>query len=98
MGFWGMFGIAYGVGNFIALVAIIIICYSEVEESDCKSILFYPNIHEHLDNINLAGKIIIDTLLTIALLPALIVYYSTTILMFLGCVICALFCVIFKKR
>ena len=98
MGFWGMFGIAYGVGNFIALIAMIIICYSEVEESDCKSILFYPKIHEHLDNINLAGKIIIYTLLTIAIFPALIMYYSTVALMFFISIICVLFCEIFKKR
>lgn len=98
MGFWGMFGIAYGVGNFIALIAMTIICFSEVEESDCRSVLFYPKILEHLDNINLAGKIIICTLITIVLLPALIVYYSIVVLIFLICTICALFCVIFKKR
>ena len=98
MGFWGTFGIAYGVGNFIALVAMVIICYSEVEESDFSSLLFYPKIHKHLDNINLAGKIIIYTLLTIALLPALIVYYSTVVLMFLIGTICVLFCEVFKKR
>lgn len=98
MGFWGGFGIAYGVINFIALVAMIIICYSEAEENDCSSLLFYPKVHEHLDNINLAGKIIIYTLLTITLLPALIVYYSTIVLLFLISTICVLFCEIFKKR
>lgn len=98
MGFWGTFGIAYGVGNFIILVAMIIICFSEMEENDYSSLLFYPKIHKHLDNINLVGKIIIYTLLTIALLPALIMYYSTVVLTLLVSTMCVLFCEVFKKR
>ena len=98
MGLLGALGIAYGVGNFIALVAMIIICFSEMEEDDCSSLLFYPKIHKHLNNINLAGKIIIYTLLTIALLPALIMFYSAVAVMFFISIICVLFCEIFKKR
>lgn len=98
MEFWFALALIYGVGNFIALLAMIIICFSEMEEDDFSSLLFYPKIHKHLDNINLAGKIIIYTLITIALLPALIVYYSTVILALLVCAICALFCEVFKKR
>ena len=98
MGFWGALGIIYGVCNFFAFIAIVLICFYEAEESDYSSLLFYPKVHEHLDNINLAGKIIIYILLTVAVLPALIMFYSTVALMFLMSAVCVLFCEVFKKR
>lgn len=46
--------------------------------NDWSSIFLYPEIHEKLDceEVGLGGKIFIDALFTIALLPAIIIYFA----------------------
>ena len=91
-------GMAYLVTNFMALMAIIMICFSEEEFTD-GALLLYPLIHPHLDDINLAGQIIVYVLFTTLFLPALIVYYGVVLTMtFLGCEMVKLFKYVFRKR
>jgi hypothetical protein len=46
--------------------------------NDWSSIFLYPEIHERLDceEVGLGGKIFIDALFTIILLPAIIIYFA----------------------
>ena len=98
MSMWATLSMLYLIGNSLAGIYMIIAIFSTITEDDYSSLLFYPLVHEYFDNINLAGKIIAYTFITIALLPALIMFYSAVALMFLIRVVCVLFCEIFKKR
>jgi hypothetical protein len=75
----------------------LITCLYGAEES-LPRMFVYPYIHEFLNELNLAGKIIVYTLFTIAFLPALIVHYVALLGIFIVCALCVAFKEIFKKR
>lgn len=89
--------IAYCTFNVVALFVMLIICLYGSEESFSR-IFVYPYLNEGLNEINLAGKIIIHISFTIAFLPALIVYYIALLGIFMVCALCVAFKEVFKKR
>lgn len=89
--------IIYCACNFFTLLFISETCAIGAEELFAR-IFVYPYINEKLDNINLAGKIIIYTLFTIAFLPALVVYYVILLGVFIIAALCVAFQKVFKKK
>ena len=89
--------IAYCCYNLMALFVMLITCLYGSEESFSR-LFVYPYLNEGLNQINLAGKIIIYTLFTIAFLPALIVHYVALLGIFIVCTLCTAFKEVFKKR
>lgn len=89
--------LAYCIYNFMALLGMLIICLYGAEESFSR-LFIYPYLNEGLNEINLAGKIILHTLFTVAFLPALIVYYIALLGIFMVCALCVAFKEVFKKR
>ena len=89
--------VTYSCYNLVALLVILITCLYGAEESFSR-VFVYPYLNEVLNQINLAGKIIVHTLFTIAFLPALIVYYVSLLGIFMVCILCVTFKEVFKKR
>ena len=79
--------VAYCCYNLMALFVMLITCLYGAEESFSR-LYVYPYLNEGLDQINLAGKIIIYTLFTIVFLPALIVYYVALLGIFIVSALC----------
>lgn len=89
--------IAYCCYNLIALLVMLITCLSGAEESFSR-LFVYPYLNEGLNEINLAGKIILHTLFTIAFLPALVMHYIVLLGVFMVSALCVAFKEVFKKR
>ena len=95
------FCVIWGAVNIISIVIIAIYAAIEADnESNASYALIYPLINRELNRVdmNLAGKIIVFTLFTLALLPGLVIYYVFMITLTIVFALAAGFIELFKKR
>ncbi len=91
----------YLVFNSFAGLFYILMLYGYNPEPS-QTLLIYPWLNQGLNEINLAGKIIVNVLFTLIFLPALVVYFGFWLALIVGGFICwgigKAFCWTFKKR
>lgn len=86
------------------LTACLILLYKLQSAPEWYDIFIYPRVHEFLEDeeIGIAGKVFVDTIITLFLLPALLVYFVAILIMLIFYVaVCALhilFVSLFSKR
>ena len=95
----GIFAV-YGIINIIGIVGGCAWTYSETSENHCD-MLFFPKLWETARDwwdLNIAGSIIVCTLIGLFFLPAIVVTYAFYLILFLLLLLCELFCFVFKRR
>jgi hypothetical protein len=90
----------YGIINIFGFMGGCAWTYSELSEN-IWDILFFPKLWETARDwwdLNIAGSIIVCTLIGLFFLPAIVLTYAFYTILFFFALLCELFCFIFRRR